>query len=495
MYRVVLYYLIALDGAGALWAAFGRVQFGILPLLFSVAILLATCIGTNRAFAWAFEAHTNPESSIITALILSLIITPAITVPTAEFLVAASVLATATKYLLAVNKVHVFNPAAMGVVLTALLAGQAASWWVGSAAMLPFVLAGGIVVVTKLQRWTLVSTFLVTATAVTVVLGLQSGVLARDLTGLFIQSPLFFLAAVMLTEPMTLPARLRQQGIYAGLVGMLFPPQVHLGTIFLTPELALVAGNAYAYLVSPRIRINAVLRNRHTTSGPDLADLVFTVDRRVAFEPGQYMEWTLPHMHPDSRGVRRYFTIASAPTEDTLRLGLIIPARASSFKRELMTLSQHGKAAALSASQLGGDFIMPKDPSARLVFIAGGVGITPFRSMIKSLMDRKEKRDIVLLYSEYRKERLSYMRLFEEARQAIGLSIVPFLTHEKTEARDPRYRYGFITAQAIAAEVPDYRERIFYVSGSPPMVSAMKRSLRELHVPRARIRTDYFPGY
>ena len=494
MYRVVLYYLIALNAVGLVLAALGKLQFGFFALFLALVILLTTCWGMSKLFAYTFRAYTGGESSIITALILSLIITPMLTWSSLAFVFIAGLLAIGTKYLLVIHRVHIFNPAAIAVVLTALFAGQAASWWVGGAAMLPFVLVGGVLVVIKLRRWMLVTSFLVVAFLLTCILGIGSGHLGSNLQGLVIQSPFFFFAFVMLTEPMTLPARLKHQGWYAVLVGLLFPPQVHFGGFFLTPEIALVVGNAFAFVTSPRVRIRPVLNQRQNAYGPNMADFVFAVDRPFTYEPGQYMEWTLPHKRVDSRGNRRYFTLASSPTEPNLRLGISLPQGGSSFKRALVALPQHGKRSALSATQLGGDFVMPKDAGIKLVFLAGGIGITPFRSMIKYLLDRHETRDIILLYSEYQRSRIAYANIFEEARGAFGLKVVYFLTEETNRVDDSRYRYGFITDVAIKEEVRDYSSRQFYVAGSSPFLSAMTGHLQQIGVERNRIRKDYFPG-
>jgi len=114
----------------------------------------------------------------------------------------------------------------------------------------------------------------------------------------------------------------------------------------------------------------------------------------------------------DSRGNRRYFTIASSPTEKELRLGVKFYPNGSSFKKALASMNE---ADTIIASQLSGDFIMPSNKKKKLVFIAGGIGITPFRSMIKYLIDTKQKRDIVLIYSNRTKTDVIYKNIFDSA--------------------------------------------------------------------------------
>jgi len=81
------------------------------------------------------------------------------------------------------------------------------------------------------------------------------------------------------------------------------------------------------------------------------------------------------------------------------------------------------------ASQLSGDFVLPRNKRKKLVFIAGGIGITPFRSMIKYLIDKKEKRDIVLFYSNKKEEDIVYKNIFDEASKSLNLKIIYTLTN------------------------------------------------------------------
>ena len=116
----------------------------------------------------------------------------------------------------------------------------------------------------------------------------------------------------MLTEPSTTPPARTRRIVYGAVVGALFAPFLHFGRLFLTPELALIAGNLFSYLASPKARYRLKLEAK-VQLAPDIYELRFTSDRRIRFRPGQYLEWTLGHSRPDNRGNRRYFTIASSP--------------------------------------------------------------------------------------------------------------------------------------------------------------------------------------
>ena len=141
MYRLVLYYLIALLATAAGLAAFNLVPHGPLAIGVSTLVILAACWITNWTFARFFDVPANNESIYITALILDPVAPSDLR--GAGVLVAASVWAISSKYILAIGKTHLFNPAALGVVLTGLLLSQPATWWVaGNLPLLPVVLAG-----------------------------------------------------------------------------------------------------------------------------------------------------------------------------------------------------------------------------------------------------------------------------------------------------------------------------------------------------------------
>ena len=163
MYRLVLYYLIALLGAAVIFSASGLMEYDVFALLVSIGFLLAVSWITNRFFAWTFGVPANVESVYISALILALIITPVQSASDFWFLFWAAVLAMASKYIVAVKGRHLFNPVAFAVALTYFTTNQSASWWVGNSVLLPLVLIGGLLVIRKVGRFDMVVSFLVTA--------------------------------------------------------------------------------------------------------------------------------------------------------------------------------------------------------------------------------------------------------------------------------------------------------------------------------------------
>ncbi|HUD07217.1 MAG TPA: hypothetical protein VMR34_05000 [Candidatus Saccharimonadales bacterium] len=496
MYKLLFYYLIILLVVTFGLSLAGVLHFSALWIATSTLILVAACWVTNKVFAEIFHAPTNVESVYITAFILALIISPMTdgSVPLhVTFLLAASGLAMASKYILTINKKHIFNPAAIAVALTALGPRQSANWWIGTSVMLPYVLIGGVLLVRKIRRGRMVLTFFISALLATTVYAIlaKSGVYTA-LKETITTSAMFFLGFVMLTEPLTTPPTAKKQKWYAVLTGFIFPPQFHILSLYSTPELALVAGNVFSYIISPKAKIFPTLKQKLRIT-PDSADFVFNTNKKkLVYEPGQYMEWTLPHDGTDSRGNRRYFTLASSPTEDDIRIGVKFYDRGSSYKEALMGMDRETP---IVATQLSGDFVLPKDPKQKLVFIAGGIGVTPYRSMVKYLLDTKDKRDITLLYSAKTPDDFAYKDVFEQAHKEIGLNVIYSITSKITSLSHERIRSGRINPEMLKKALPDYKDRVFYISGTQSMVKAMQHTLSSIGVPSRQVKVDYFSGY
>jgi ferredoxin-NADP reductase/Na+-translocating ferredoxin:NAD+ oxidoreductase RnfD subunit len=491
MYRLVLYTLIILLGVALVFSFAGILPYDPFALLLSVALLVALSWLTNTIFAKVFGVPTNVESAYITALILALIIDPLSGPGDFWFIVWAAVLAMASKYIVAIKGKHLFNPAAFAVALTALAVGRTASWWIGSAPMLPFVLLGGLLIVRKLRRVDLVMSFLLTSLAAVVIFTvLGGGGLGLAMQNILLYSPLFFFATIILTEPLTTPPTTRLQVAYGALVGILFIPQFHLGSLYLTPELAILFGNIFSYLVSPKAKLILSLKDRVQVA-PGIYDFIFVPNQILAFEPGQYMEWTLGHQDPDNRGNRRYFTLASSPTERLLRVGVKFYQNSSSFKQSLLRMRRGSE---IVASQLAGDFVLPRDPRQPCVFIAGGIGITPFRSMITFLLDTRQPRPITLFYANKTVDEIAYKDVFDRAWQELGIRTFYTLTNRRSVPPDWNGMVGRITPEMIVSQVSDYKNCIFYLSGPNAMVDSFKRTLRAMGVRSSHIKADFFPG-
>lgn len=491
MYRLVLYYLIFLVVSGILLCFLGLLPFNPFLLILSCLFLVCVCWLTNKIFAKTFHAPTNIESVLITALILTMILTPASSVNDLPLLFWTSILSVSSKYILAINKKHIFNPAAIAVMLTSIGIHQTATWWIGTASMLPFTLVG-LLIVRKIRRFSLVTIFLFVSFFVISLLSILMNVNTHGIIPqVLLTTPIIFFACIMLTEPLTTPPKRIHQIVYGSIIGLLFAPQFHIGDFFTTPEIALVIGNIYSYLVSPKYKIVTSVQ-KMTQIGKNITEFAFFPGVNMDFLPGQYMEWTLKHRNPDSRGNRRFFTIASSPTEIALLLGVKFSQNGSSFKNALSHIDQKTP---IVASQLSGDFVLPKDTNQKLVFLAGGIGVTPYRSMIKYLIDIKQKRPISLIYTARAKEDFVYQDIFNQAIKELGIKVVYVITDQANDYINQNFKTGRIDQDMIVREVPDYKDSLFYLSGPREMVKSFEKILKVLRIPNKQIRKDYFIGY
>jgi ferredoxin-NADP reductase len=491
MYRLVLYYLIFLIGAAVVLSFMHALAYDPYAILFSTGFLLAICAITNWVFARTFGVPTNTESVYISALILALIITPLQSYNDLWFLGWAAVLAMASKYIVTIKGKHLFNPVAFAVGLTYFTINQSASWWVGDARLLPFVLVGGLLVVRKIRRGDLVVSFLLTSLATILLASLFGGVdIFSTMESVIFSSPILFFGFIMLTEPLTTPPTRKLRIYYGAIVGFFFTPLFHIGTLYTTPELALLIGNIFSYIVSPKANLILKLKGK-TQIAPDTYEFAFARPRKFVFEPGQYMEWTLSPEGSDSRGNRRYFTLASAPTERELKLGVKFSQKSSTFKKTLLSMDSEQE---VIASQLAGDFVLPDNPRQKCVFIAGGIGITPFRSMIKYLLETHQRRPIVLFYSNKTVDDIVYKDIFDRAEKELGIKTIYTVTDTHNLPQKWEGNIGRITPQWIKKYVPGYKNYIFYISGPISMINSFKDTLRFLGIKEPQIKIDYFSG-
>lgn len=492
MYRLVLYYLIFLWFVAFILSFFAILPFTFLQFIVSTLVILIACWITNKSFSLILKAVTNLESVYISALILVLIITPFRSLSELMFIILVSIIAMASKYLLSINKKHIFNPVAFAVFATSILTIGSASWWVGNQWMLPAVLIGGILVIRKIQRFSQFFSFLAIAFSIISVSSLINGFnILQTVFITILDSPILFFSFVMLVEPLTSPTTKNFQIIYGIVLGILFYPQIHIGSYYLAPEAALLIGNIFSYTVSPKYKLILSLKEKIKIA-PDIYEFVFNANKNFSFAPGQYLEWTLGFKNPDTRGNRRYFTIASSPTEKTLRIGVKFYPDSSSFKKNLISLETGSK---ILAGQLSGDFVLPKNNNQELVFIAGGIGITPFRSMVKYLLDNNIKIPVTIFYANKNVSDIVYEDILSDTEKKLGIKTIYTLTDTENILKNWSGEKGRVSEEMLKKYVPDYNEAIFYLSGPHSLVAGFEGVLRKMGIKGNNIKKDFFPGY
>ena len=217
---------------------------------------------------------------------------------------------------------------------------------------------------------------------------------------------------------------------------------------------------------------------------PGVETFIFEPTEPATWKPGQFLHYVLHHEPTDERGSDRWFTVASAPYEGHVHITTRfindgVDGQQSSFKKALKALEVGGEA--MEVSDVDGDFTV-EDPNGEYVFIAGGIGVTPYRAILKQLDHDGAALNVTLLYGN-RDENVPFKAEFDEiASRQPGFKVSYLIGTRLDEA-------------AIRAAIPDLTKPIFYVSGPEPMVEAMHGTLRALGVPAERLKGDWFPGY
>ncbi|MES2292530.1 MAG: hypothetical protein V4527_04450 [Pseudomonadota bacterium] len=256
--RVLLHYLSAILAAAMTLSWLGKIPQKPPALAFTAALLLTVCWAANWVFAKAYGARSNLDSVFITALILALIVPPAAPneVSGLALPIFAGLWAMASKYVVAIGRRHIFNPATFGVAAALPLTGHAANWWIGTYLLSPLILAGGLVIMRKIRCLDLLISFGAAA------LGITAFTAFAGYAWIFIwetlaRSAFLFFAFVMLTEPRTLPVGRRWRIAFGTVVGILYVPALHFGTLRFAPETALLVGNLFALVAKwPRQRLS-----------------------------------------------------------------------------------------------------------------------------------------------------------------------------------------------------------------------------------------------
>lgn len=477
LHHVVIEALAGLALITIIISATGQLLFTPLPLILSLLLLVTVSVASNRLFAALFRTTTTIESAAITGLILFFILMPAETNQDALINAGVAVAAMGSKYLLTFRKRHIFNPAAIGLVIGGLFFGATALWWLATPILLPFVILAGALVVLKVERKDMVIAFLLTVIPAILIFHPVTALTPIAMFILAVTSwPVFFFATVMLTEPATTPPTRNLRIMYGVIVGVLFGLALRVGNFSTSPEMALVVGNLLAFLINPYGRVILTFKEKIHLTG-DIYEFVFTSNRPLKFKAGQFLEWMVPAKRGSGRGIRGYFTIASSPTEKEMRLGTKMVPTPGAFKRGLLALQPGDK---VTAGQLAGDFILPVIKDEPLVFIAGGIGITPFRSIAQYLVDTKEQRNVTLLYQCKSEEEFAYKPIFEQAASA-GLKV--------------HYLTSPLTPEVLKELAPNLTKSRVYISGPNGMVNAYKKMVRAAGLPASQLETDYFPGY
>jgi ferredoxin-NADP reductase/nitrite reductase/ring-hydroxylating ferredoxin subunit len=262
---------------------------------------------------------------------------------------------------------------------------------------------------------------------------------------------------------------------------------------------------------SPQIELT--LMEKDKVNGTDVMSFKFSkhnddqIDNKTLnYNAGQFAFFDIGQVYNDPKGPIRHFTISSSPTENFIMFSTRI--RDSPYKKRLLTLE---KGAKVKFRGPEGQFVLHQDYSKYTVFLSGGIGVTPFRSMIKYATDMQLPVPIIMFDSNRDRNNILFKKEFDDwASINKNLKIIYTISEEKEEqhneqsppplstANDWKGEYGRIDKAMILkyADTNVLNNSIFYICGPPSMLKSMQALLQEdLKIPKERIKIEEFTGY
>lgn len=214
--------------------------------------------------------------------------------------------------------------------------------------------------------------------------------------------------------------------------------------------------------------------------------------REFTFKPGQFIEISL--LNPpesDSEGNSRAFSIASAPQEDFLLVATRL--RNSAFKR---VLSHASPGTQVKIDGPFGDLRLHTDSARAAVMLCGGIGITPFRSILLNAAHNKSHHRIFLFYSNRRPEDTPFLSELQELeKENPNFTLIACMTEMEKSSRSWNGERGRINPQMLAKHLSGLPSAIYYITGPPAFVAGIHTMLSGTGVDDDNIRTEEFGGY
>jgi ferredoxin-NADP reductase len=211
-----------------------------------------------------------------------------------------------------------------------------------------------------------------------------------------------------------------------------------------------------------------------------------------AYVAGQAGDWILQHpAKTDKEGNKRSFTLASAPYEEDLFFATRL--RETAFKEDLQSTDLGSQ---VDFDGPWGELTLHDDPAVPAVFLTGGIGVTPFRSIVLQWAHDQLEHSLFLFYSNRRPEDAAFVdELQAVAKQRAKFTFLPTMTEMEKSKMPWSGAQGYIDQAMLRRSLTDLNRPIYYLSGPPKMVESMQKLLTDSGVKQERVRTESFDGY
>jgi ferredoxin-NADP reductase len=236
--------------------------------------------------------------------------------------------------------------------------------------------------------------------------------------------------------------------------------------------------------------VKARIKEKRDVAKGTLMVVFDLLGEEVDFRPGQYFWVTLlDPPYDDEKGPKRHISVVTSPTERGVR-GLATRIRDSAFKRSLVELSE---GAEVEVEQPKGSFVLPEETDRIYVFIAGGIGITVFRSMLRYIADKGLPHRVTLVYSNRDRESTAFYDELRELEAANpNLDVVITMTEDPGWEGETRRIDADMLRDHLGEELDSYT---YLVAGPPAMVDGVAEALQGAGIPEDQVRPARFSGY
>jgi ferredoxin-NADP reductase len=235
--------------------------------------------------------------------------------------------------------------------------------------------------------------------------------------------------------------------------------------------------------------VRAKIKEKREVAKGTLLVVFDLLGAEVDFQAGQYFWVTLlDPPYDDEKGPRRHISVVTSPNERGV-LGLCTRLRDSAFKRSLAELPVGTE---VDVEQPKGNFLLPEDTDRPYVFIAGGIGITVFRCMLRYVAEEHLPYRVTLIYSNRDRASSAFLDELAELDQEENLRVVLTMTDDPDWDGESRRIGADLLHDHLGSDLGSFD---YLVAGPPPMVEGVVETLRNVGVPEESIHPDRFSGY
>ncbi len=221
----------------------------------------------------------------------------------------------------------------------------------------------------------------------------------------------------------------------------------------------------------------------------DAWNFYFRKPKNFSYLPGQYIKMKLEIKSPDSRGVTRYFTLSSSPIDEFLMITTRILK--STFKLRLGDVKIGEK---VHMRGPWGDFLLDEKEKRHCVFIAGGIGMTPYHSIVRYISQKKIKTKITLFVSYKTSDQILFKEELEQIeKECKNIKIITTIT--EVDKSTWMGEIGRISPELLKKHLDSLEDNLYYIAGPDPMVESLKKMLLGQKVKESQVLEDGFPGY